>query len=54
MNPQVAAKLTSKLSSFRRFDTARQELMKQQLQRIKDAGVSKDTYEIAMRSLSTA
>ncbi len=53
INPQVAAKLTSKLSSFRRFDAARQTLMREQLQRIKDsAGVSKDTYEIAMRSLS--
>ena len=54
INPQVAAKLTSKLSSFRRFDNARQVLMKEQLQRIKDfVGVSKDTYEIAMRSLTT-
>jgi aminopeptidase N len=53
INPQVAAKLTSKLSSFRRFDKSRQALMQEQLQRIKDAqGVSKDTFEIAMRSLS--
>lgn len=53
INPQVAAKMTSKLSSFRRFDTARQTLMKEQLQRIKDFDVSKDTYEIAMKSLTT-
>jgi len=53
INPQVAAKLTSKLSSFRRFESARQILMKEQLQRIKETeGVSKDTFEIAMRSLS--
>jgi aminopeptidase N len=53
INPQVAAKLTSKLSSWRRFDAKRQALMRQQLQRIQSApGVSKDTYEIAMRSLA--
>ena len=41
INPQVAAKLTSKLSSFRRFDAARQSLMIEQLLGIiVSAGVS--------------
>ena len=53
INAQVAAKLTSKLSPWRRFDAKRQGLMQRELQRVRDAaGVSKDTYEIAMRSLA--
>ena len=52
LNPQIASRLTGTLSLWRRYDESRQELMKAQLQRIKDAeGVSKDTFEIASKSL---
>ena len=52
INPQSAARQASALSSFRRYDAGRQALMRAQLQRLLDApGLSKDTFEIATRSL---
>ena len=52
INPQSAARQASALSSFRRYDAGRQALMRAQLQRLLDApGLSKDTFEIASRSL---
>ena len=51
-NPQSAARQASALSSFRRYGEERQALMREQLQRLLDApGLSKDTFEIASRSL---
>ncbi len=51
-NPQVAARLLSALSRWRRYDPDRQELMKIQLRRILEApGLSPDCYEIASKSL---
>lgn len=51
-NPQVAARLCSAFSAWKRHDSARQVLMKAQLVRIRDAeGVSKDVFEIASRSI---
>ncbi|MBF0276639.1 MAG: aminopeptidase N [SAR324 cluster bacterium] len=52
VNPQIAARLVGSLSHWRRFDMKRQELMKQELERIvnKD-GLSKDVYEISTKSL---
>ena len=39
-------------SQWRRYDESRQELMKGQLERIKGTeGLSKDTYEVALRCL---
>ena len=53
MNSQVAARLVSPLGQWRRVEPARQELMKQELQRILDAaGLSKGTYEMASRSIA--
>jgi aminopeptidase N len=41
------------LAQWRRYDVARQLLMKQQLQRIVDTeDLSKDVYEIASKSLA--
>lgn len=52
MNPQIAARLIQNMSRWRRYDEKRQQLMKQQLQRILDKkDLSKDVYEIASRSL---
>lgn len=52
LNPQVAARLLTPLSQWRRYDVARQEKMRAQLQRILDSGCcSKDVYEIVSKSL---
>jgi len=51
-NPQVAARLTGPLGRWRRYDPARQALMKQALERILGAPkLSRDVYEIAAKSL---
>jgi len=53
LNPQVAARLLTPLSQWRRYDSARQEKMRTQLQRILDSGsCSKDVYEIVSKSLA--
>jgi aminopeptidase N len=52
-NPQVAARMLSALGRWRRFDEARQGLMRAQLERVVAApGLSRDSYEIASKSLA--
>ena len=54
MNPQIAARLLTPLSRWRRFDDLRQSLMRRELERIlakKD--LSKDVYEITSKSLKS-
>jgi aminopeptidase N len=52
-NGQVAARMVSPLGQWRRFDAARQGLMKAQLQRILDMpGLSRNTFEMASKSLA--
>jgi aminopeptidase N len=52
INPQTAAKLAPPLGRWRRFDEARQKLMRRELQRIVDTpGLSKDVFEQASKSL---
>jgi len=52
LNPQVASRMLSALTSWRRYDEGRQELMKAQLERIMTTEViSKDVYEVASKSL---
>jgi aminopeptidase N len=51
-NPQIAARLLSPFTMWKRYDNGRKGLMKAQLERIvKTAGLSKDVYEIAFKSL---
>jgi aminopeptidase N len=51
-NPQIASRLTTPFASWKRYDMARQELMKEQLQRIADKkGLSGDVFEMVRRSL---
>ena len=51
-NPQIASRLTTPFSPWKRYDEARQELMKTQLQRIADKkGLSGDVFEMVRRSL---
>jgi aminopeptidase N len=52
-NPQVAARLLTPLGRWRRFDPARQKLMRQELERVAQTpGLSRDTREIATKSLA--
>ncbi len=51
-NPQVAARIVGPLGQWRRVDTARQALMRAQLQRILAAdGLSTNTFEMVSKSL---
>jgi len=51
-NPQIASRLTTPFSTWKRYDEARLELMKAQLQRIADKkGLSGDVFEMVRRSL---
>jgi aminopeptidase N len=53
LNPQVASRMVTALTSWRRFDVLRQDLMKNQLQRIMQTpDISPDVYEIASKSLT--
>ncbi|ALG73719.1 aminopeptidase N [Azospirillum thiophilum] len=55
MNPQVASRLMGPFSRLRRYDAARQALMKAQLERIvATPGLSPDVYEVASKSLEAA
>ena len=51
-NPQVASRLASAFTDWRRYNAARQAGMRAELEAMRDtAGVSRDLYEIATRSL---
>ena len=53
LNPQVASRMLSPLTSWRRYDPVRQALIKAQLERIMTTeAVSKDVYEVASKSLA--
>ena len=52
-NPQVAARLAQAFGRWRRYDPARQDHMRAQLERIlATPKLSRDLYEIASKSLS--
>ena len=52
LNPQVASRMLGPLTSWRRFDPARQHLMKTQLERVMNSpSISRDVYEVASKSL---
>ncbi len=54
LNPQVAARMVSPLSRWRRYDSERQQLMQQQLQRIQSQDrLSSDVGEIVTKSLKS-
>jgi len=53
LNPQVAARMLQAFSRWKRYDSGRQALMKEQLERILNhEGLSRDCYEIASKTLS--
>jgi aminopeptidase N len=52
VNPQIASRLLTPLTQWRRYDSNRQQLMKQQLERIASReGLSRDVAEIVEKSL---
>ena len=51
INPQIAARMMTPLTRWRKFDHKRQALMQAQLQRIKEtSNLSKDVFEVAEKS----
>ncbi|KAI0513948.1 hypothetical protein KFK09_009980 [Dendrobium nobile] len=53
LNPQVASRMVSAFSRWRRYDEGRQALAKAQLEKIMSAnGLSENVYEIASKSLA--
>ncbi len=53
MNPQIAARLVSAFTLWKRYDEWRQALMKAQLERmLKTQNLSKDVYEVVSKSLA--
>lgn len=53
LNPQVASRMLSPLTKWRKYGAQRQEKMRAQLARIlAKAGLSKDVYEVVSKSLS--
>lgn len=54
-NPQIAARLLTPLTRWKRYNPARQQLMKAQLERVQaDPELSKDVYEVVSKSLKSA
>lgn len=52
INPLIAARLITPLTNWRRYDSARQKLMKQQLKNVlQNKKLSNDVYELASKSL---
>jgi aminopeptidase N len=52
LNPPVAARMVAPLSRWRRYDNDRQQLMRKQLERIRERdGLSSDVAEIVQKSL---
>lgn len=51
LNPQVAARLCAAFNGWRRFEPTRQEAMQRTLERLLQAGLSKDSSEIVSKAL---
>ncbi|WP_423895957.1 aminopeptidase N [Candidatus Pelagadaptatus aseana] len=52
LNPQIAARLVTPLTKWRKYDAARQQLMKNELERIRSTEeLSKDVFEVVTKSL---
>lgn len=53
LNPQIASRLAKIMSRWRRYDSGRQQLLKQHLERIVNtADLSPDVYEVVSKSLA--
>ncbi|SDF73521.1 aminopeptidase N [Onishia taeanensis] len=52
LNPEIAARLVTPLTRWQRFDEARQELMKAELERIRAEDLSPNVYEVIEKALA--
>ena len=53
LNPQLAARMCNAFTQWRRYDAARQALMKESLESIRAmSGLSRDVYEVVSKSLA--
>ncbi|MFQ3787742.1 aminopeptidase N [Halomonas sp. A29] len=52
LNPEIAARLITPLTRWRRFDESRQELMKGELERIRAEKLSPNVYEVIEKALA--
>ncbi|WP_162983519.1 aminopeptidase N C-terminal domain-containing protein, partial [Pseudomonas aeruginosa] len=53
LNPQIASRLLVPLTRWRKYDEARQALMRGELERILASGeLSSDVYEVVSKSLA--
>ena len=53
LNPQIAARMLTPLTRWKKYNQTRQVLMKRELERILNApNLSKDVYEVTSKSLS--
>ncbi|MCW5583712.1 MAG: aminopeptidase N, partial [Gammaproteobacteria bacterium] len=52
LNPQVASRMVKPLTTWKRYDNKRQQLMREQLELLlQDKKISKDLYELVIKSL---
>jgi len=52
LNPQIAARLLTPLTRWKKYNPARQQMMKAELERIQaDPELSRDVYEVVSKSL---
>jgi len=51
MNPQIASRLITPLTRWQKFDSKRQQMMQAELQRIAQAELSNDLYEVVSKAL---
>tara|TARA_R110001583_G_scaffold11650_2_gene52502 strand:+ start:3291 stop:5915 length:2625 start_codon:yes stop_codon:yes gene_type:complete len=51
LNPQIASRLLTPLTRWKRYDADRQRLMRAELERIMTSELSKDSYEVVSKSL---
>jgi len=55
INPQIASRLLAPMTKWKRYDSDRQKLMQQALERIaRTDNLSKDVYEVVSKSLAAA
>lgn len=54
INPVMAARLVTPLGRFKRHTPVRQQLMQAQLQRLSQAALSKDVFEVVSKALATS
>ncbi|MGO2502328.1 MAG: aminopeptidase N C-terminal domain-containing protein, partial [Cobetia marina] len=52
LNPEIAARIITPLTRYKRFDAKRQALMKAELERIRAEKLSRNLYEVVEKALA--